>query len=118
MRLATCLDQLQLLASDGRMLVSVNEVIDPALAVEEYGTNERLDDDFRRAVGSLRFFIVRFRDLNMVRRLLRGLAESIERRAQDAWIDTDYGWVIHTRDFLRRTDEDPGWDWRYERHHD
>jgi hypothetical protein len=33
-------------------------------------------------------------------------------RGESVWIDTDYGWVIHAWEFLKRTEEDARWDWR------
>lgn len=105
-------DQLQLVAKSGAWELIVNEVVDRDAAVEEYESNDDLDDRFRREVGGLRLFAVRFGDIDMARRMLRGVAREIVRQGGTAWIDTDYGWVIHAGEFLKKTDDDAGWDWR------
>jgi hypothetical protein len=107
-------DQLQLVAKDARWKLVVNEVADTKAAAEEYGANDNLDERFRREVDALRFFVVRFDDVDMTRRLLRALAQEAVGHGESVWIDTDYGWVIHARDLLKRTARDACWDWRKE----
>lgn len=85
---------------------------DPERA-EDYATNEDLDERFRREIRGLRFFTVRFRDVDLTRRFLREVALQAVSRRDVVWFDTDWGWVISAADFLRRTDEDTRWDWRY-----
>ena len=104
--------QLEVVAKDARWKLIVNEVSDTAAFVEEYASNDDLDERFRREVGSLRFFIVRFDDVGVTRRVLRSFAKSAVGHGESAWIDTDYGWVIHAWEFLKRTERDALWDWR------
>lgn len=108
-------NQVELTAKDESWNIVVSEVTNPSDAVADYTANDELDERFRGALRGLRFFAVRFQNLDLARRLLRRIAQAAAIRNDDLWIDTDYGWVIHGRDFLRRTDEDPGWDWRYKR---
>jgi hypothetical protein len=91
----------------------VNEVPEAAGAAAECEANGDLDERFRREVGTLRFFTIRFSDVDVARRSLREIALAAVRNGDTVWIDTDYGWVLHAWDFLRRTDQDPRWDWRY-----
>ncbi len=105
-------DQLQIVAKDSRWKLIVSEVADRAAAVEEYASNADLDERFREEVVALHFFSVSFDDVDMARRLLRSVAQEFVRRCESAWIDTDYGWVIHARDLLKETANDPRWDWR------
>lgn len=105
-------DQLQLVAKSGAWKLIVNEVIDRDTAVEEYESNDDLDERFRREISALRLFIVRFSDIDTARRMLRGVAQEVVRQGGTAWIDTDYGWVIHAWEFLTKTDGDARWDWR------
>lgn len=105
-------DQLQAVAEDARWKLIVNEASDTAAAAEEYAANDDLDERFRREVGTLRFFTIRFDDVDVTRRLLRTIAQAAVSSGETSWIDTDYGWVIHARDLLKRTDQNPRWDWR------
>lgn len=94
-------------------LIIADEVVDTAFAIEDYGTNEFLDERFRREVPGLKFFDLRFHDVDLTRQVLRAFSLAAVSRGETGWIDTDYGWVIHVRDFLKKTDEDPHWDWRH-----
>lgn len=96
----------------GSLLVA-DEDMDTAFAIEDYGTNEFLDERFRREVPGLKFFSLRFGDLDLTRQVLRAFSVAAVSRGETGWIDTDYGWVIHVRDFVKMTDEDPRWDWRH-----
>lgn len=93
--------------------LSVEGVSDSALWAEDYATNELLDARFRTAARSLCFFTIRFQDVDVTRRILRLLAHHAESGGEVIWFDTDYGWVIDSRDFVTRTDQDPCWDWRH-----
>ena len=103
--------QVQLVAS-GMWTIVVNQVAAPADAAEEYASNEDLDIQFRHAVRALRFFVVRFSDINPTRILLREFARAATTQHESAWLDTDYGWVISVDDFLHRLAENSTWDWR------
>ncbi len=105
-------DQLQVVAEGGRWNLIVNET-SGATAAEEYASNDDLDPRFRRELGTLRFFTIRFDDIDVTRRVLRAIAQAAVNSGETAWIDTDYGWVIHAWDLLKRIDQDPGWDWRH-----
>ncbi|MFO0641693.1 MAG: hypothetical protein U0183_20885 [Polyangiaceae bacterium] len=109
-------DQVQVVAADARWKLIVNETSDAAAAAEEYATNDDLDERFRREVGTLRFFTIRFDDVDVTRRALRAIAQAAVSRGEIAWIDTDYGWVIHACDLLKRIDKNPRWDWRCASH--
>jgi hypothetical protein len=104
--------QVQASHASGSAIVVVSEFRDTTALAEDYATNDSLDARFRRDVGGLRFFSVRFNDVDTMRRFLRGLANEAAGRHEVFWIDTDYGWVISSGEFLKRTDEDPAWDWR------
>ena len=105
-------DQLQLVADDARWKLIVNEGADAAAVAEEYATNDDLDERFRREVRTLRFFRIRFDNVDVTRRALRAIAQAAVSSGETAWFDTDYGWVIHATDLLKRTDQNPSWDWR------
>lgn len=105
-------DQLQIVARDVRWKLIVNEVSDTAAAADEYATSDDFDARFRRDVGALHFFTVRFDDVDVTRRFLRAVAREAVSRGDAMWFDTDYGWVIHAWDFLKRIDRDDRWDWR------
>lgn len=105
-------DQLQVVANDRRWNLIVNEMSDSTAAAEEYASNDDLDKEFRREAVGLRFFVVRFDNLEVTRRLLRAVVEAAVSGNETVWIDTDYGWVISGRDFLHATNKNPLWDWR------
>jgi hypothetical protein len=63
-------------------------------------------------VKALRLFTIRFDDLDVARRFLRDIAQEAVNQGETAWIDTDYGWVIHAWDLLKNTERDERWDWR------
>jgi hypothetical protein len=104
--------QLQVIAKDARWKLIVDEDSDSVAAAEDYATNDDLDERFRREVRGLRFFTIIFDDLDVTRRVLRTIAQDAVSRGESVWIDTDYGWVIHAWEFLKRTEEDARWDWR------
>jgi hypothetical protein len=106
-------DQLQVVAKGARWKLILNEVPDTDAAAEEYASNGDLDERFRQEVALLRFFTIRFDDMDMARRVLRAIAQTAVTRGETAWIDTDYGWVIHASDLLRKVDENSRWDWRH-----
>jgi len=85
---------------------------DRAGFVEEYETNDDLDERFRQEVAALRFFSIHFHDLEVTRRFLVAVAREIVSRGETAWIDTDYGRVIHASDLLKRVERNADWDWR------
>jgi|GEM_PF-4590599 len=112
-------DQLQVIAKgEGWRLiwsVIVKECTDRAEIAAEYETFDVFDDAderFRQEVDKLRFFVVRFNNIDVTRRFLSAIARDILGRGETAWIDTDYGWIIHMSDFLKKTEEDANWDWR------
>jgi len=79
---------------------------------EEFESDPDLDTRFRRDLDLLHFFAARYNDLDLMRGILRRVAQEILSRDEIAWIDTDNGWAISVRDFLEKTDQDPTWDWR------
>jgi len=112
-------DQLQVTIGDAETylgyVVIINEATDRAEIAAEYATFDVFNDPgerFRREVGKLRFFSVRFRNFDVTRRFLSAIARDVLSRGETAWIDTDYGWIIHMSDFLKKTEEDANWDWR------
>lgn len=104
--------QWQLIAEDHRWKLIINEVPDLAATAVEYATNDYLDERFRGEVGTLRFFTIRFDDVDVTRRFLRFIAQKAVSDGETVWIDTDYGWVIAASAFLKRTERDACWDWR------
>ncbi len=104
--------QLEVTAKDARWKLLVDEHSDHAAVAEDYATNDDLDERFRREVGALRFFTIRFDDVDVTRRLLRAIAQKAVGHSETVWIDTDYGWVLHAWELLKRTGEDARWDWR------
>jgi len=84
---------------------------EPAV-VDEYSSNEDIDLRFRLDLASLHFYDVRFSHFEVARELLRLVCEAAVARSARLWIDTDYGWVIHSADFLQRLRANPAWDWR------
>ncbi len=104
--------QLQVAPEDLRWLLVMSETNRSADAVNDYATHEELDSRFRSEVRSLRLFSLDFNDVDVARELLRSVAQAAVTRGETLWIDTDYGWVLDARDFLRRIEQDPRWDWR------
>lgn len=86
---------------------------DDADWVGDYATNELLDPVFRQQVVAFRFFTIRFHSLEATRRILELFAREACLRSERAWFDTDYGWVIDARHFLRELEQNPHWDWRF-----
>ncbi|NOU34477.1 MAG: hypothetical protein HOO96_41825 [Polyangiaceae bacterium] len=86
---------------------------DDAGYIEDYATNELLDPVFRQQVVAFRFFTIMFHSLEATRRLLELFAVEAGLRGERAWFDTDYGWVIDARHFLRELEQNPHWDWRF-----
>jgi hypothetical protein len=86
-----------------------------ATAAEQCAKNPALDQRFRQECRGLRFFGLRFDNIDAARAVLRAFARDAVSRAESAWIDTDHGWVIHAWDFFKRTQQDRHWDWRYAR---
>jgi len=80
--------------------------------IREYATNPDLDERFRLEVYALRPFIVNFNDLAVTRQLVIAVAREIVERGETAWMDTDYGWVIHVRELLQSCERNLRWDWR------
>ena len=113
--LSTFDDQVQVIARNRRWTLIVNEVQDAQAAAEEYVANDDLDERFRGDARTLRFFHIRFDDVDVARRSLRVIARAAVGKGESVWVDTDYGWVLHAWDYLRRTARDPLWDWRYAR---
>jgi hypothetical protein len=107
-------DQLEVWSQDGYLMLVADEDADTAFAVEDFATNEFLDERFRLEVHGLKFFTIRFHDVDVTRQVLRAFSQAAVSRGETGWIDTDYGWVIHVQDFVRKTDDNPHWDWRYE----
>ena len=107
-------DQLEVWSQDGYLMLLAYEYADTAFAVEDWSTNEFVDERFRREVPGLRFLNVQFHYVDVTRQVLRAFSQAAMSRGETGWIDTDYGWVIHVRDFVKKTDDDPHWDWRYE----
>lgn len=113
--------QLEVWSQDRYLMLIAYEVTDTrhqAFGIQDYATNELLDARFRQEVHGLRFLEIDFHDIDLTRRVLRAISEAAVSRGETAWIDTDYGWVIHVRDFLEETDADPRWDWRHDASHD
>ena len=106
--------QCEVRSQDGYLMLLADEYADTAFAIEDSATNEFLDERFRDEVHGLKFFTLRFHDVDVTRQVLRAFAQTAMSRGETGWIDTDYGWVIHVRDFVKKTDDDPHWDWRYE----
>jgi hypothetical protein len=104
--------EVQLMSSDYHSYVAASELKDIEDALEDYATNPDLDLRFRSEVRSLQMFAIYFSDLAMVRRLVELVAQALIERGQDAWMDTDYGWVIRLSDVLIEVRRDPTWDWR------
>jgi hypothetical protein len=105
-------DQLQVVAKGLQWKLIVREASDQTAVAEEYASNDDLDTRFRGEVHALHCFTIMFDNVDMTRKLVRAIADAAVNGSATVWIDTDYGWVIHARDFLKRTDQDPGWDWR------
>lgn len=84
-------------------------------AYAEYSTTEWLDPRFRVEVRDLVFVTIVFAGaIDSLRDLVRLFADDVVRHDETAWVDTDYGWVIHAADFLARTANGAPWDWRYD----
>jgi len=94
--------------------VRISEVRDRDFAIHDCETNSLLDKKFREEVSMLRFFVILFEEVHVTRRILRCIAEEVICHGDTGWIDTDYGWVMHMKDFLASTEQDPTWDWRHE----
>jgi len=110
--LSTFEEQAQLVASDGAWSIVVTELSERDEAISEYASNDELDERFRREVTKCRFFILRFNSIEYARRVLRGVAAEVVRTGTSAWIDTDYGWVVHAWEVVAQTEREPSWDWR------
>ena len=106
-------EQLQLVESEAHWRLVLYQLSDePLSAAEEYSSNEDIDQRFLQDLADLRFYIVRFNQFEVARQLLRLVCASAVARRERLWIDTDYGCVIHSADFLQRLEADPAWDWR------
>lgn len=104
--------QLQALDIEGRWKIILNEVSDDSAVAAEYAANDDLDEPFRQEASGLRFFTLRFDDLDVARQFLREIALIASSAREVLWIDTDYGWVIHSGEFLQEIARDDRWDWR------
>lgn len=74
--LSTFDDQVQLIARKRRWTLIVNEVRDAQAAAEEYTANDDLDERFRGEARTLRFFSIRFDDVDVARRSLCAIARA------------------------------------------
>jgi hypothetical protein len=105
-------EQIQLVEHNQKWHVVVTELNDRAGAVADYESNGDLDDKFRENAQSLSFFCVHFNDFFVAKRIVFEIARAAVQSGADLWIDTDYGWAIHAREFVARASRDPQWDWR------
>jgi hypothetical protein len=78
----------------------------------DYMSDPHVDEQFRRDLGSLHLFSIRFNDIETARRILYLIMSNVVDDGDIAWIDTEYEWVVSAKDFITRTDRKPDWDWK------